>query len=361
MRSRVEVNFGVYLNLILLCLLLTFGSGCVGKTSVISDDCGEGSSEYSLSTVGTIDTSFDCNASGLFVVNLTPFVRGDYQEFCRLWFELDRDGDVYRSNYVQFFTGHFTDEQLEWGGSLPTGKYWMKAIMQNIQLSSSCPDSVFWEHVLWLGDISITEFSNPEKVMEIEYFCQDSDTGIIDRYDVFLSPNTAEYMDIAFKIANTRYNVTTHDTDLSPQLITYDIDMWIIKQYIFALKQWENEMFLCGIKGFKDTLGYYHPEYTGVTYFFSTPIPACSTGSLVAVKGCIDIVANEYKIDYKDFVTATTIHELGHQRASILHQDYHDTQFCVMHLGLVVIGDRNRYSNPHFCNNCISRLKNISW
>lgn len=234
--------------------------------------------------------------------------------------------------------------------------------MDNIQLSSFCGDSIYKDDKVDLGTVDLTEFSNPAKTMEIEYFCQESDIGIIDKYDVFLSPNTAEYCSIAFNVANTTYNVTAYDTGLSPQLIEYK--MRAIKDYILALKRSGNEMFLCGIKGFKDTLGYYHPEYTGATYFFSTPVPADSTGSLVAVKGCIDLVANEYKIDYKDFVTATTIHELGHQRASILHEDYHDSQFCIMKLLLIEeIGaiTINRYSNPRFCNNCINRIRNINW
>jgi hypothetical protein len=59
------------------------------------------------------------------------------------------------------------------------------------------------------------------------------------------------------------------------------------------------------------------------------------------VKACINVVANQYKIDYNDFVTATTIHELGWQRA-ISFFDSHESEFCIMNVGLVVIGERNR-------------------
>jgi hypothetical protein len=356
MKNQVIRNIEKHINLILLCFLLTIGSACTQKEVRPTDQrCGIGSGDYEFNQIGYLPASFDGNQSGSFEIVLKPNTHSSYAGFNRLWFELEKDGSLYRSNYVEFNSGDTITQPLEWGGSLPTGVYEVKGYMKNIQLNSTCKDSIYWESQHELGYISITEHAYPSKVMQIEYFCQTS-------YNVFSSPHTSEYMNIAFNIANTRDNVITYNTNLTPQLIVFrPNNPWEIRRYIFDLKQWEDEMFLCGIKGFKDTLGYYHPEYTGVTYVFSTIVPACSTGSLVAVKACIDLVANEYDIDYNDFVTATTIHELGHQRASILHEDYHDSPFCIMHLGLVVIGDRNRYSNPHFCNYCISRLKNINW
>jgi len=196
-------------------------------------------------------------------------------------------------------------------------------------------------------------------VMNIEYFCQDSDTGIIDRYDVFLSPNTGEYMDIAFNIANTRDSVITYQTDLPCSLILASSQA--VREYITAHKQSEDKMFLCGIKGFRDASGNYLDNITGWAEWDPiTNAPNDSTGSLVAVKACIDLAADEYKGDYNEFITASTIHELGHQRASLTHFN-HDSQFCTMNLGLVIFRERNIYSNPHFCNKCINKLKNVSW
>jgi len=211
-----------------------------------------------------------------------------------------------------------------------------------------------------LGYISISEFSNPTKVMNIEYFCQDSDTGIIDRYDVFLSPNTDKYINIAFNIANTRYNRITYQTDLSPELIVDSVP--VVKRYIYDHKRFCNEMFICGVKGFKDPYGNFMVNVLGFTPQTVPPnfAPNCSTGSLVAIKACINLVAGQYQIDYNDFVTATTIHELGWQRA-IGYYDSHTSEFCIMNVGLVVIGERNRYSNPHFCNSCITKIKNTNW
>ena len=323
--------------------------------------------------------SFNCNDSGSFVITLRPDVDTSYTGpsdlvFNRLYFILKSGYDSVITNYVEFLAEDTLDKQLEWGGSLPTGDYRVRGIMKNAQLNSSCQDSLHRVVYKNLGWIDITEFAYPQKVMQIEYFCQDSDIGAIDRYDVFLSPNTAEYMDIAFNIANTGYNVTTYDTNLTPQLIEYnpDNDFRKIKDYIFNLKEWEWEMFLCGIKGLKDAQGYVIPDLFGVTYEDDTLgfVPTCTTGTLVAVKTCIDFAASDqYKLDYNDLVTATTIHELGHQRAIWQHHDLETPKFCIMKRVFIVYayyeGEHPywavTYSNPHFCNQCIDKMKNIDW
>lgn len=329
---------------------------------------GHGSGTFDFSLQGALPQNFNANVAGSFALEIVPHIDTSYSGswdvvFNRFHFELAKGGSVYRSNYVEFVSQDSVPKELEWGGSLPSGSYNISGILQNIQLNMSGTDKVYAKKTNALGTINITQFTSPNKVMKIEYFCQASDdTNIIKRYDIFLSPNTVEYMNIAFNIANTRDSVITYSNNQLTSLVEFEpIFRREIINYIYTFKVWGNEMFLCGIKGFKDPLGNYLPQVTGVTYFFSNPVATCSTGSLVAVKACIDLVANEYKIDYNDFVTATTIHELGHQRASILHEDYHNSQFCTMNLGLVVVGERNRYSNPHFCGQCIARLKNIIW
>jgi len=323
--------------------------------------CGVGTGEYKFSMVGTVPDTFDCNNSGRFVITISPSINPSYYGidiFNRLYFVLD-NGRFCISNYVEFLSDNYEAQQLEWGGSLPTGDYEVRGRMKNIQLNSTCRDSIYKAAYKDLGWIHITEFSNPEKVMYIEYDCQESDTFIITHYDVFLSPNTAEYMDIAFNIANTRYTIDSIANDYDPELIRATDQK--VKEYIAYHKQFDDEMYLGGIKGFKDGSGTYLYYITGWAIWDSiTNAPNCSTGSLVAVKACIDIVAPEYKIDYNDFVTATTIHELGHQRGSLTHFD-HDSEFCIMNWGLVVVDERNRYSNPHFCNTCINKLKNVGW
>ena len=274
---------------------------------------------------------------------------------------------------MEFYPGDDTAQQLEWGGSLPTGTYEMNAIMTNIQFSSSCPESVYWEYECLLGEMHIAEFTNPQKVMMIEYFCQYSDIDTTDRYDVFLSPNTEEYIEIAFNVANTTSNVIPYGLYLEPKLIE-DSDQGI-KDYILENKSWGWHMFLCGIKGFKDEYGNLMPDRLGVTYEddWATCVPSESTGSLIAVKTCIDCAASdEYRMDYNDLVTAATVHELGLQRGTV--SDEHNStrpypKFCVGHEALIVWLDQEgqhpywavRYSNPHSCDECITRIKNIDW
>lgn len=377
MKTQANRNSAKHAIMVASWLVLMLSAACTDKVQVVPDgSCGQGTSVYDLYAVGTVHTSFDCNAARLFTVTLQPHVENDYIGFCRLWFELEKDWDIYRSNYVEFHPGDNTAQQLEWGGSLPTGTYEMNATMKNIQFSSSCPESVHWEHQLLLGEIHITEFTNPQKVMQIEYFCQDSDIDTIDRYDVFLSPNTEEYIDIAFNIANTTYDVDIYDTNLTPQIIEYEpYQARRIKDYIFALKHFDDEMFLCGIKAFKDAAGNLLPDRLGATCEdnWVTRAPNCSTGSLIAVKSCIDCAASdEYRIDYNDLVTAMTIHELGLQRGAV--EDEHNStwpypKFCIGHEALIVFLQEEgkhpywavRYSNPHFCDVCITGIKNISW
>jgi len=293
--------------------------------------------------------------------------------FNRLYFELKKDSKIYRSNYVEFYSDDSSIQQLEFGGSLPTGTYTIKGYLKNIQLNSNCVDKIYVSHESDLGTINITEFSNPEKVMNIEYFCQDSDTSIINRYDVFLSPNTEEYMDIAFNIANTRDSVTTYNNNEPPCFIEYDVfDPSEMIDYISTFKVWGNEMFLCGIKGFIDKQGHIIPDLFGATYEEDIIgcVPTCSTGALVAVKTCIDFAAtDQYKLDYNDFVTATVVHELGHQRGVWVDHPSLSPKFCIMKGSFIVYsyyyGEHPymivTYSNPHFCDQCITKIKNINW
>ncbi|MGB8658200.1 MAG: hypothetical protein WCE90_10525 [Candidatus Zixiibacteriota bacterium] len=327
-----------------------------------SQYCGVGSGDLTFETVGSVDTTFNCNTSGRSVVNLRPNVDDGFIGFNRLDLELVSGGHTYRSNYVEFNSDQEGSQQLEWGGSLPSGTYEIRGILENIQLNSSCYDSIYRVENLHLGNIRITQFTSPSKVMQIEYFCQDSDTGIIDRYDVFLSPHTSEYMNIAFNIANTRDSVITYQTDLPCSLIL-NTDQ-AIAEYIYDHKQFDDRMFLCGIKGFKDAQGHLI-EKAGSTIWTDTIYftPSCWSGSLVAVKSIINQCGTLYNVNYNDIITATTIHELGHQRAILHHHDDFGNPprpFCIMNNHLIY-SSFNLYSNPHFCNECINKIKNTNW
>jgi hypothetical protein len=335
------------------------------------EPCGIGEGQYEFSLVNTVPETFDCNDSGRFVITIRPKIDPSYSGtsgviFNRLYFVLDDTDDPYIcwTNYVEFLSGNTADQQLEWGGSVPTGNYKVRGRMQNIQLNSDCPDSVRELCYKDLGEIDITEFSNPQKVMEIEYFCQDSDTNVILRYDVFLSPNTEKYMDIAFNIANTRCNVDIYQTDLPDSLILHTAEGVI--DYIYTYKQLGDEMFLCGIKGFRDEQGEFLDTILGTTYLMYDFAPTCSTGSLVAVKACIDFAGPRYKLDYNNLITAAVIHELGHQRAIYPgHVPGSGPRFCIMNEAVIINPphpyDAVTFANPHFCEECINKIKNANW
>ncbi|MCJ7577628.1 MAG: hypothetical protein MUO91_04175 [candidate division Zixibacteria bacterium] len=368
--TKLKVWHWMAIIILMPCVL---GSICPKKTSTPTtpQSCGIGEGQYEFNKVGTVPDSFNCNNSGRFVITLEPKINSSYTGpsdlvFNRLYFILKSGNDSLITNYVEFVTEDTLYKQLEWGGSLPTGDYKVRGRMMNIQLNSWCSDSIMVELYKDLGWIHITEHSYPQKVMKIEYYCQTS-------YNVFSSPHTSEYMDIAFNIANTRYNVTTYNTNLTPQIIEYSDQG--VGSYILDWKQYPDEMFLCGIKAFKDIAGNLLPNKLGVTYEddWVTRCPSCTTGSLVAVKTCIDFaVSDEYQLDYNDLVTAMTIHELGLQRGAVSDEHYSTRpypKFCIGHEALIVWPQEEgkhpywavRYSNPHFCDDCITGIKNINW
>jgi hypothetical protein len=198
--------------------------------------------------------------------------------------------------------------------------------------------------------------------MEIEYDCQLSDT-LFYRYDVFMCSWLEEYMDIAFNIANTTYNIIENDMNLPCSLIADNTPARA--EYIDGHKQFDDKMYLCGIKGFRDAQGNL-VEKAGATIWTDTInfTPSGYSGSLIAVKSIINQSAPLYKVYYNEIITAVTIHELGHQRAILHHHDEFGNPprpFCIMNEHFIYSSLFNTYSNPHFCNECINKIKNISW
>lgn len=83
-----------------------------------------------------------------------------------------------------------------------------------------------------------------------------------------------------------------------------------------------------------------------------------------------------------DYVYKVIIHELGHQRAELIHasgsnpdKSEHNSPFCVMNQGKSFKGDNDDdinndgppqpkwtfYNNPHFCNKCATTLNSYVW
>jgi hypothetical protein len=352
-----------HLSVLTFFLPYILGSKCGdGKTDTPSapEPCGVGEGQYEFYLVNTVPETFGCNDSGRFVITIRPKINPSYGGtpgviFNRLYFVLDGTDNpyIYRTNYVEFLSGNTADQQLEWGGSVPTGNYKVCGRMKNIQLNSDCPDSVRELCYKDLGEIHINEFSNPEKVMYIEYDCQES-------YDVFMCSWLEEYMDIAFNIANTTYNTIEDDKDLPTEYVEYVYPYYEdFREYIINHKDHTSYMYLCGIKGFKDENG------TPLAIFGATQTtwdfhPDSVTGSLIAVKYCIDWSAEEYDVNHQDIITATVIHELGLQRAIRYEGIDCTSPFCIM-FSSPIYPDRSTYMNPHFCEHCLDLLRNIQW
>ena len=359
-----------FLILILSLLSLFSVLSCNKKSetsgNALTPSCGVGSGSYYFSEITSLPQIFDCNTTEIFSIELSPYFDPSYSGFNRLYFELEKDWTVYRSNYVELNSGNYATQQLEFGGSLPSGTYEATAYLQNIQLNSTCKDSIYWTYECWLGNIDITQFSSPQKIMNIEYNYQWSDTSVypfISYYDVFLSPNTSDYIDIAFNIANTRDSINFINY-YAPELIFDSLPF--VMSYIYNHKQSCEHMFLEGIKGFKNASGILNIYTAGATVFPPDTVnftPNCYTGSLVAVKAAINYSAMHYKVDFNDLVTLTTIHELAHQRGIYRHHDDFSNPprpSCAMNK-YSVYPSFNPYSNPHFCDECINKIKNINW
>jgi hypothetical protein len=172
-------------------------------------------------------------------------------------------------------------------------------------------------------------------------------------------------------VANTGYDLWEVDTDL-PCSLVLNTDQ-AIGEYVYSHKESDDEMFLCGIKGFRDLQGSLISELLGKTCMRAqdtvTFEPSSYSGSLVAVKACMIFAAPEYKLDYNALVTSTTVHELTHQRAVWGHHIWGSgPRFFRMNPTPWYPSGHNShphwaevYSNPHFCEICINKIKNITW
>lgn len=318
---------------------------------------GGGSGTYTFSA-NNLPLAFDCNFAGSFGTDVSPTIDGSYAGFNRVHFELVKGSKTYRSNYVEFLSYNTATQHLEFGGSLPTGEYTGRAYLRNIQLNSTCVDYILVKIDWWVGNVYITQFSNPQKRMMIEYDCQSSDIPDVSSYDVFCSPNTGEYINVAFNVANTTYTLDSSQISLPAVSVVYEPpDYTVFRQYIVDHKDNDSSMYLCGIKQFVDQ-DEFPLSMFGATQRTSDFHPSYITGSLIAVKACLDWSAGQYHIDYNDIITATVVHELGLQRAISYEGTECTSPFCIM-FGSPIYPDRCTYLNPHFCNHCLDLLRNV--
>ncbi len=346
-----------------LVIITSLGYRCSGEQKGDidpSDPDGDGNGQYAIGDINWGGV-LDCDANSITWMDIEPDIHGSYPGFNRVFFTLESQypARTYRSNYVDFYPGNTNSQMIEFGGSIPTGYYWTTAYMANIQENSNCPLTICESAEKTISQIEVTECSIPQKTMTIEYSHQLSDTSALPSYDVFLSDTLDEYIDIAFNAANTTYQIDMRQHNLTAQYIKLPWDS--LSAYI-ALNKVTIGMFLCGVKGFCDLSGTFIPQILGATIAdLVTFIPGDSTGSLVAVKACIECAALHCGVKYPEYLNFVTIHELGHQRA--IASDTGHTPFCVMNSAPIKPGTVkiSRLWNPHFCPECINKLEGISW
>jgi hypothetical protein len=162
----------------------------------------------------------------------------------------------------------------------------------------------------------------------------------------------------AFYETNTVLDIIYDDTTLTDALVGY------LQRFTYhdTHRQWDENNdgvypgYLCGIKGFADTLGQLIDTIAGLTWM---DVPY----------HCFSFVCGyvAYSWNYRD---KTAIHELGHQRAHLSHlciDDYtmnpdHNAEDCVMGNGEVAIcTNQNLTMHPEFCGNCCNAIKGVSW
>jgi hypothetical protein len=308
----------------------------------------------------SVPDGFDCGAEAHTIVDLEAVIDPCYQGLSILWFELqDTTGKRYKSNSLAFYSNQAGVKNLAFGGSIPTGTYELWGRMVDFQATSQCDDSICAEVDKYLQSIEITSCPAPTKTMQIEYAYQESDASAPASYDVFQCSTVVEQMDIAFSAANTAYWISSYPC---VPTILVGLSVEDIRLYIGHIKAtWE--MFLCGIKGFKDANGNYIRGVLGSTRVDTTTfLPDTASGSLVAIKACFDAFGEQPEACFNDFVSHVVIHELGHQRAIASHDEH--TPFCVMNRNPVETYQTHTVSriwNPYFCPSCIATIDGINW
>lgn len=348
-------------SLLFLIVITTSGHRCGGDMGEVdqTQPDGGGYGDYYI-YYASVPAVFDCNSGSILQVQIAPKIDPSYQGFNRVFFTLEGPGGRYRSNYVDFYSTNINTQLVEFGGSIQGGTYWATAYMANIQKDCGNDSDIFARANFWMGAVQVTSCAAPQKTMTIECAYQASDTSVLSTYNVFESPDLADQIDIAFNAASTTYGVYWGQRSLPAELITNSIGS--AREYIGAHKA-TMEMFLCGVKGFKDGSGNYYPKCVGFSVMDTiTFIPNAESGSLVGVKSCMFWPDSLEGCNLYDFINTATIHELGHQRAVKSHSGH--GYFCVMNETPIVSTGScilSRLWNPHFCDSCITLLEGISW
>jgi len=329
--------------------------------------CGNGgpppqSVKLGLSFSGDPPWSYDCNNESRFEVNFTPYnepqLTGNY---LKMFFRLQIGTEIfYESNDIDFPISTDTVQEavytLEFGGAIE-GEY-LRPGYDIIGYLAWIVDGEIAEYVYTEGRyISVTEKTYFSKTMHIEYDCQDS---------YGLTSGTFAKLAAAFHIADTDTDFLWDEMNMADAIIA-EVDL----DYYRSI-HWSNtpgyNMHLLAIQGLQNntdsTSGMSVNGPYGWSYIFVQDISDYNP------------VAPLFAL-YK-----TAVHELGHQRAALRHAsgrhdphpEDHNSPFCAMNQDISHVGNNDNNpnndppglrrwfdTNPHFCDMCVSKIKNITW
>jgi hypothetical protein len=333
----------------LLLFLLAFGGlGC--------HDDGADPVDVAVHFYGDPPSEYDCSSQSRFVVALWPENRLDLVgDYLQMYFQLKKDGTAfYISNDIEFPLSTDSVYYLEFGGAIEGALYreyydMVATVRVNGQTSITASSEA--------RSIHVTEKTAFGKTMHIEYDCQE---------DCGFTETTFAKLTAAFHVADTDTDFRRDELDLPEEWIWWDS---------LGLYHWRHfsntapyNMHILAVQGLEEnskeiTTGASRPGPDGYSYVF------------------VGDIWDYHEENASVVIAKTNIHELGHQRAHLTHAsgdnphpENHDSPFCAMNQDILYEGDNDndpdndptglkRYfcRNPHFCDMCVTTIRNVSW
>lgn len=284
--------------------------------------------------------------------------------------------ETYYFNYIMYeensnLPASF-DVTLEWGGSLPSGSYTLKAYLQRFNGTN-------WETEASSDpyDVCVYDYSGEYTLKDIEYDYHPDHDFKNGREDEFHQRLKTAFDPTGMKFTLktlSGQNILDQETVTKGYFYNYARD----NDWDYPADDEDSHILFMGISLDADGTPNYEilgaanctldPQKYRYSYIFMDVIE----------ERCKD---SEGNLDDR-YVYKVIIHELGHQRALLGHasgqdaeKNYHDSPFCVMNQGMTYKGDNDNsaendgppqpiwyfYKNPNYCDKCIISLTEATW
>ncbi len=314
----------------------------------------------------------------------------------RIWFEIFEEIEenmnfVERSNWLEIDPDDNIDKNVEWGGDTffkngDMGVYYIEPHAM-LYTSEGKKNAVKSE----LKGINISDLS---PYADIDYksveYDQQQGQDVWDDADLSNAIGGQLIVDQALCPADVTADFDEKDEIQITPVRSLDLNQ--LDYYIDNYKNKNKDIYICGVKQFEnveDTLDpYYGLDIKDALGFTIGKEGESHSGIFIACNKVHDIVNNYLNYDpvENQFIThsglmqAAIIHELGHYLGGFGHTSshpenpiYHSSIYCIMYgaiseqdsnelhpgeTGYVPTDKRSVYINPHFCSECIQRIKN---